>query len=172
MPGHAEDRMAVLFAVAGGDVLAVVPGDLLEAVADPKDWNLQEGGFVSFVGSSGGSMHLYLKFKHGRINVWCIRIIDRIWRARENHTLRLPRQIYEFLGAREHLSVDIELTKTTGNQVTVLRPNGKISKSARNKAPTRGRNKPKIKNLITPNYIIRYAPCTQSKGIKYQNRIE
>jgi len=158
VPGYAEDRMAVLFAVAGGDVPAVVPGDLLEAVADPKDWNLQGGGFISFVGSSGGSRHLYLKFKDSRVNVRCIRIIDRIWRPRENHTLRFPRQVYEFLGAREHLSVDIELTKTTGNQVTILGSDGKISKSARNKVPTRGGNKPKVKNLITPNYAIRYAP--------------
>jgi len=91
MSGYAEDRMAVLFSIAGGDVLAVVPGDLLEAVADPEDWDLQGGGFVSFVGSSGGSMHLYLKLKDSRVDVRRIRIIDRIWRPRENHTPRLPR---------------------------------------------------------------------------------
>lgn len=37
---HREDGMAIFFAVASGDVFTMVPGNLLEAVADPEDRNL------------------------------------------------------------------------------------------------------------------------------------
>lgn len=40
MAGYVQDCVAVLFAVAGGDMFSVVPGDLLEAVADAEDGDL------------------------------------------------------------------------------------------------------------------------------------
>lgn len=38
---YRENGVAVFFAVAGGDMFAVVPGNLLEAIADAEDGNLE-----------------------------------------------------------------------------------------------------------------------------------
>lgn len=48
-------------------------------------------------------------------------VVDRVRRARENNTLGCERKIGDLLGARQHLSVDIELTETAGDEVRVLR---------------------------------------------------
>lgn len=41
MARYREDGVAIFFAVAGGDLFAVIPGNFLEAVADAEDGNLE-----------------------------------------------------------------------------------------------------------------------------------
>ena len=47
-------------------------------------------------------------------------IVDRVGRARQDHTLGLVGELRNLLSAREHLREDVELAQAAGNQMTVL----------------------------------------------------
>lgn len=49
-----------------------------------------------------------------------IGVVDRVRRPRKDDSLRLEVKILDLLGAREHLRVNIELTKAACDQMAVL----------------------------------------------------
>lgn len=105
--GDSDDRVTVLSAFTSRDILSVVPGNLLQSVADTENWDT--------------------KVENGGVDVWGSLSIDGVWASGEDDTLWLERQILDLLGARKHLGVNVEFTETTGDEMGVLRAVGKLS---------------------------------------------
>ena len=97
---------SVLSVLAGNDVLAVVPCDLLEAVAYSENWDAE--------------------IEHGWVDVGGSLLVDRVWASRKDDTLWSEVQLRERGSAWKHLGVDIELTKAAGDQVGVLRSESSV----------------------------------------------
>jgi hypothetical protein len=96
-----DGGMAVLAVLTGVDILlAVDPSKLLHTVTDTQDGDT--------------------KLEDVEINVRSVLVVDRVRTTRENDTLGLPGELRDLLRARQHLGVDVELTQTAGNQMTVL----------------------------------------------------
>jgi len=91
----------VLLLVAGQHVLAVVPGELLETVADAQDGDPE--------------------LEDARVDMRGALLVNGERTSREDHTLGLPGQLGDLLGAREHLGVDIELAEASRDEMGVLR---------------------------------------------------
>lgn len=83
------------------DVVSVqTVGYLLETVADTEDRDaeLEEGG----------------------VNMRGVFLVDGVWPPRQDDTLGLPAQVSQFLGAREHLGVDIDLAEAAGDKMSAV----------------------------------------------------
>ena len=95
-----EGGGAVLALLTAADLAAVDPGELLHTVADTEDRNVQ--------------------VEHGWVDVGGVVGVHRVWATGENDTLGLPGELSDLLGAWEHLSVDVELSESSGDEVGVL----------------------------------------------------
>ena len=119
MACNSEGRVAVFLAFASADILSMVPGNLLQTVADSKDRDLNicqnETLFCYF-----NQVITYIEIEHCGIDMGRLCIIDRVGRSGQNDTLGLPRQIGHLLRAREHFGIDIEFTETASDQMAVL----------------------------------------------------
>ena len=93
--------VSVFLLLTGQNVLAVVPREFLETVADTQDRDIQ--------------------LEHLWVDVRGDLFVDGEWAAGQDHTGGLPWQFGDLLGAWQHFGVDIELTKTSRNQMRVLR---------------------------------------------------
>ena len=92
--------------LAGNDVLAVVPCDLLETVAYAENWDAE--------------------IEHGWVDVWGSLLVDGVWASGKDDALWSEVQLRELGGAWKHLGVDIELTKAAGDEVGVLRSESSV----------------------------------------------
>ena len=99
--GQGELGVAVLALLAREHVLAVVPGDLLQAVADAQDGDreLEDGG----VDVRGGGL------------------VDGVGPAGEDDALGGPGQVGDLLRAGQQLGVDVQVSEAAGYEVGVLR---------------------------------------------------
>ena len=95
-----ELGVAVLAFFAREDVLAEVPGNLLQPVADAEDGDgeVEDGG----VDVRGGGL------------------VDGVGPAGEDDAFGGPGEVRELLRAGQHLGVDIQVAESTGDEVRVL----------------------------------------------------
>ncbi|KAI3482194.1 hypothetical protein L1887_55164 [Cichorium endivia] len=98
---HLDLGVAVLALVVRVHLAAVVPGDLLEAVADAEH------------GHAGG--------EDVRVDARRHLVVHRVGRAGEDDALGLPVEVLDLLRAGEHLAVHVELTASSRDQMRVLR---------------------------------------------------
>lgn len=90
--------VAVLTSGTSDNVVGVeTVSDLLETVADSQngDTKIEEGG----------------------VNVGSVLLVHGVGTAGQDDTLGLPSKIGQLLGARKHLTVDVDLTETAGDKV-------------------------------------------------------
>lgn len=97
---------SVLSVLAGNNVLAVVPSDLLETVTYAEDWDAE--------------------IEHGWVDVWRSLLVDGVWASGKDDTLRSEVQFGELGGTWKHLRVDIELTKAASDEVGILRSESSV----------------------------------------------
>ena len=58
------------------------------------------------------------KFEEGGVNVGSVLLVNGVGTAGQDDTLGLPGKVGQLLGARKHLTVDVDLTETAGDKVS------------------------------------------------------
>lgn len=98
--GDFVGRVPVFTLCACGDIFAKVPSHFLEAVADSEDGDVQE--------------------EDGGVDVRGRGVVDGVGASGEDDAFRGLGEVGEFLGAGEHLRVDIYFSEAAGDEMGVL----------------------------------------------------
>lgn len=101
MTGDFESDATVFALLPCDDAFSVVPRDLLQAVADSEDRDVQ--------------------VEHFRVDVRRIGGVDGVGTSGEDDARGFPRQVGEFLGAGQHFRVDVQFAESAGDEMRVLR---------------------------------------------------
>lgn len=98
---HVQSGWTILSLVASAHALTVDPCQLLHTIANAQDGDI--------------------KLEYIVVHVRSVFSINGVRTARQDYTLGLPRQFADLLGAWQHLSVHVELSQPSGDEMGVLR---------------------------------------------------